>query len=271
MTAAEVDSRSGIQVLARVAEILRLLHGYPDGLSQAQVGERLDLARSTVSRLLMALEAEGLVVSMGPRGRYRLGPELARLASSARRNAWFDLHPLLVEFSYEIGETVDLSVLEGDRAVFVDQVVADNRLRAVSAVGDSFPLHASANGKAMLAAMPEPDLRRVLNGRLEDYTKNTLTTPAAVRSEVDRIRTSEGIAFDREEQSLGVCAIGAVIGTVDHDLLALSVPIPKQRFTGREEELRAAVLDFVNRADEWIARRHRVGARPPAHPDRQDL
>lgn len=255
MTAVDSESRSGIQVLARAAEILRLLHGYPDGLSQAQVGERLDLARSTVSRLLMALEAEGLVVSMGPRGRYRLGPELVRLASSARRNAWLDLHPLLVEFSYEIGETVDLSVLEGDRAVFVDQVVADNRLRAVSAVGDSFPLHASANGKAMLAAMPEPDLRRVLNGRLEEFTKNTLTTPTAVRAEIDRIKASDGIAFDREEQSFGVCAIGAVIGTVDHDLLALSVPVPKQRFTGREEEIRAAVLDFVNRSDEWIAAR----------------
>ncbi|MFM8155141.1 MAG: IclR family transcriptional regulator [Actinomycetes bacterium] len=248
-------NRSGIQVLARAADILRLLHGHPEGLSQPQIGLKVNLARSTVSRLLVALEAEGLVVSMGPRGRYRLGPELVRLASSARRNAWLDLHPLLVEFSYEIGETVDLSVLEGDRAVFVDQVVADNRLRAVSAVGDSFPLHASANGKAMLAAMPEPDLRRVLNGRLEEFTKNTLTTPTAVRAEIDRIKASDGIAFDREEQSYGVCAVGAVIGTVDHDLLALSVPVPKQRFTGREEEIRAAVLDFVNRSDEWIAAR----------------
>lgn len=249
------ESKSGIQVLARAADILRLLHGHPEGLSQTQIGAKVDLARSTVSRLLVALEAEGLVVSMGPRGRYRLGPELVRLASSARRNAWLDLHPLLVEFSYEIGETVDLSVLEGDRAVFVDQVVADNRLRAVSAVGDSFPLHASANGKAMLAAMPEPDLRRVLNSRLEEFTKNTLTTPTAIRAEIDRIRAGDGIAYDREEQSFGVCAVGAVIGTVDHDLLALSVPIPKQRFTGREDELRAAVLGFVNRVDEWIASR----------------
>jgi DNA-binding IclR family transcriptional regulator len=116
-------------------------------------------------------------------------------------------------------------------------------------------LHASANGKAMLAAMPEPDLRRVLNARLEGFTKNTLTTPTAIRAEIDRIRAGDGIAYDREEQSVGVCAVGAVIGTVDHDLLAFSVPLPKQRFTGREDELRAAVLGFVNRADEWIASR----------------
>jgi DNA-binding IclR family transcriptional regulator len=251
----ESDSRSGIQVLARAAEILRLLHGYPGGLSQAEIGERVGLARSTVSRLLTALEAEGLVMSQGPRGRYRLGPELIRLAASARRNAWLDLHPLLVELSYETGETVDLSVLEGDRAVFVDQVVSDNRLRTVSAVGDSFPLHASANGKALLAAMPEPDVRRVLGSRLEALTSNTITTPADLRAELDRIRADGGIAFDREEQSTGVCAVGAVIGTIDHDLLALSIPVPIQRFTGREDELKTAVLGFVDRVDAWLAAR----------------
>lgn len=252
---AEGESRSGIQVLARAAEILRLLHGNPAGMSQVEIGEQLGLARSTVSRLLMALEAEGLVASQGPRGRYRLGPELVRLAASARRNTWLDLHPLLVDLSYETGETVDLSVLEGDRAVFVDQVAGDNRLRAVSVVGDSFPLHASANGKAMLAAMPEPDLRRVLGARLDEYTPRTLTNASDLRADLARIRANDGIAFDREEQALGVCAVGAVIGTVDHDLLAVSVPVPTARFAGREAELSDAVHTFVARAEEWIANR----------------
>ena len=242
ISSGEAEGHSGIQVLARAVDILRLLHGYPGGLSQSEIGERLGLARSTVSRLLMALDSEGLVMSLGPRGRYRLGPELIRLAASARRTAWLDLHPLLVEFSFEIGETVDLSVLEGDRAIFVDQVVADNRLRAVSAVGDLFP-------------MPAPDVNRVLGGRLESLTENTLVTAADIRAELERIRAADGVAFDREEQSVGVSAIGAVIGTIDHDLLALSIPVPTQRFTGREAALQAAVLDFVSRVDVWIASR----------------
>jgi DNA-binding IclR family transcriptional regulator len=254
-TPSEADGKSGIQVLARAAEILRLLNSYPTGLTQTDVGERLGLARSTVSRLLMALEAEGFVVSLGPRGRYRLGPELVRLAASARRYAWLDLHPLLVDFSLEIGETVDLSVLENDRAVFVDQVVADNRLRAVSSVGDSFSLHASANGKAFLAAMPDVDVKRVLAGRLEALTEHTLTSSQQVREELQRVRDRGGVAFDVEEQSRGVCAVGAVAGTMDHDLLALSIPVPVQRFDGREEELAAAVLDFAGRVADWIAAR----------------
>lgn len=251
----DVDSRAGIQVLARAAEVLRLLHSNPGGMSQAEIGEQLGLARSTVSRLLMALDAEGLVASQGPRGRYRLGPELVRLAATARRTAWLDIHPLLVDFSYAIGETVDLSVLERDQAVFVDQVVADNRLRAVSEVGDAFPLHASANGKAMLAAMPEPDVRRILGARLQSLTPNTITDPDELRAEISRIRERDGIAVDCEEQSEGVCAVGAVIGTIDHDLLAVSIPVPTARFAGREEELRRALADFIARLDQWLGAR----------------
>lgn len=251
----ESDARSGIQVLNRAFDIMRLLNTHPAGLTQTEIAERLGLARSTASRLLMALEAEGFVIALGARGRYRLGPELVRLAASARRQAWQDLHPLLVELSSEIGETVDLSVLEGDRAVFVDQVVAGNRLRAVSAVGDSFPLHASANGKAFLASLPEVEVKRILSGRLEQFTPNTLTSPAAVRADLEHIRANGGVAMDREEHSLGVCAVGAVVGHLDHDLMAVSIPVPAARSAGREAELRATVADFAVRIAEVIANR----------------
>lgn len=259
-TAVEVERRPGIQVLARAFELLRILNGNPGGLYQTEIGERLGLARSTVSRLLIALESEGFVVALGPRGRYRLGPELVKLASTARRAAWLDLRPLLVAMSVEIGETVDLSVLEGDRAVFVDQVVADNRLRAVSSVGDSFPLHASANGKAFLAVMPEVEVKRFLAGRLEALTEHTMTTPAVLRAELEAIRARGGVALDLEEQSLGVCAVGAVVGHLDQDLIAVSIPVPVQRFRGREERLINAVADFAVRISDWIAqRRDRAG------------
>lgn len=251
-TQAGTDARSSVQVLARALEILRLLGTFPAGLTQTEIGERLSLPRSTVSRLLMALEAEGFVVGVGARGRYRLGPELVRLASAARRHAWMELRPMLVELSAQVGETVDLSVLEGDRAVFVDQVVASNRLRAVSAVGDSFPLHASANGKAMLASMPGADRKRVLAARLDRLTPNTITTAAELRRELEVI-DKDGVAYDREEQTEGVCAVGAVIGTVDHDLLAVSIPVPAQRFGEREQELHDTLLEFVDRVGEWLA------------------
>lgn len=248
----EGAGRSRIQVLSRAFDIMRLLNAHPPGLTQTEIGERMGLARSTVSRLLLALESEGFVVAMGPRGRYRIGSEVVRLAASARRQAWLDLHPVLVDLAEQIGETVDLSVLEGDRAVFVDQVVAGNRLRAVSAVGDSFPLHASANGKAFLSSASEAEIRRVLAGRLEAFTPSTLVNPADLRAEIASIRARGGVAIDREEHSEGICAVGAVVGHLDQDLVAISIPVPTTRFTGREEELAAAVSEFALRIAEAI-------------------
>lgn len=251
-----MDKRSSIQVLARAADVFRALQAHPSGLTQAEIGEQIGLSRSTVSRLVLSLEAEGLVSASGPRGRYRLGPEFVRMAAAARRSAWQEFHPLIAELSAQIGETVDLSVLERDRALFVDQVVSGARLQAVSAVGDSFPLHASANGKALLASLPEPDVRRVILGPLDRFTSRTVTDPDVLERELEQVRKT-GIAFDREEHSEGVCAIGLVVGLVDHDLLAVSVPMPTHRFSIRENEILDALGEFSVRVDECVLARER--------------
>lgn len=242
----ESDVRGGIQVIARAAEMLRLLQAHPGGLSQAEIGDGLGLARSTVSRILNALDDEGLVASRGVRGRYRLGPEIARMAGSVRAGLVIEMHPLLEELSRELGETVDLSILDGDRAAFVDQVVSPHRLRAISAVGESFPLHCCANGKAMLAKLPPAERDRVLPSRLVPFTANTITTPVALRDELEQIQ-ADGVAYDREEQTEGICAVGAVLGRRTGQMMAVSVPVPAQRFYGREAELAAALLNWVER------------------------
>jgi DNA-binding IclR family transcriptional regulator len=237
---------TGIQVIARAADILRVLRSAPEGLSQAEVAERVGLARSTIHRLLNALEDEGLVECGGRR--YRLGPEIGRMADTARRGQLSSLRPMLEELSQEVNETVDLSVLDGSRATFVDQVVAPHRLRAVSAVGESFPLHCSANGKAFLAAMSPPDLARALSGNLAKLTAHTITEPAALQEELARIR-AEGIAYDREEHTEGICAVGTTIRGLTGVAVAVSVPLPAQRFYGREPLLRDALLTWAQRVE----------------------
>lgn len=246
------DARSGgIQVIARAAEMLRLLQAHPGGLSQAEIGERLVMARSTVSRILNALEDEGLVASRGARGPYRLGPEIARMAGTVRLSVVTDLHPFLTELSRELDETVDLSIMDGDRADFADQVVPPRRLRAVSAVGESFPLYCCANGKALLASLPPEQLARVLPSRLAPLTPNTITSMAALRDELDRIRV-ERVAYDREEQTEGICAVGVALQGVSEQLVAVSVPVPAQRFYGRESELAEALLAWVEKVNAWF-------------------
>jgi DNA-binding IclR family transcriptional regulator len=232
---------SGVQVIARAAEMLRALQASPGGLSQADLSERLGLARSTVHRILGALEEEGLVAATRARGGYRLGPEIARMADAIRRDLLGRVHPFLQQLSRVLEETVDLSILDGDRITFLDQVVAPQRLRAVSAIGESFPLHACAPGKAMLAVLPPAVLGTLMTSRLRPLTAHTITTQAALRAELRKVRET-GVGYDREEHTEGICAVGAVIDATDPAPMAISVPMPAQRFHGREETVAAAVL-----------------------------
>ena len=74
--------KSQVQVIARAAAILRALEDTPQGLSLGQIARKVLLARSTVQRIVAALEAEKLLIAASPNGRVRLGPALLRLAAS---------------------------------------------------------------------------------------------------------------------------------------------------------------------------------------------
>jgi DNA-binding IclR family transcriptional regulator len=127
-------------------------------------------------------------------------------------------------------------------------VVTPHRLLAVSSVGESFPLHCTANGKAFLAGLPPQDLARALAGGLVALTPRTITDPAALAKELDRVR-EDGIAYDREEHAEGICAVGLVLRGL---AVAVSVPLPAQRFYGREAELRDALLSWAARVEQAL-------------------
>ena len=142
-------------MISRAAALLRALDGQPQGLSLSQLSQRISLPRSTVHRLVNALEREGFVAAASPNGRVRLGTELLRLAEGGRRDIQRELRPLMQQLFDDLNETVDLAVLDGDHLRFIDQIPAPHRLRAVSGVGATFPLHCTANGKAVLASLDE--------------------------------------------------------------------------------------------------------------------
>src|SRR5712664_2194545 len=76
------QDKSQVQVIARAAAILRALEEQPAGLSLGQIAQRVELARSTVQRIVAALAAEKLLIAASPTGRVRLGPTILRLAAS---------------------------------------------------------------------------------------------------------------------------------------------------------------------------------------------
>ena len=132
-------------------------------------------------------------------------------------------------------------MLDGAGVRFIDQLAAPHRLRAVSAVGSTFPLHCTANGKALLAALGDEQLRDLLPARLERFTPATITARDDLRAELAEIRSS-GVAYDREEHTEGICAVAAVVRDAGGPVAAISVPVPTQRFAGQEARYAAAVL-----------------------------
>lgn len=145
------NGRGGIQVISRAASVLRSLKEHPEGLSLGQIAADVDLPRSTVQRIVGALQAERLLIANISGGGVRLGPELGALAEAAQFNTAEQCRPLLVELTQSTSETSDLSVLRGDKMIFLDQVPGTHRLRTVSSIGEVFPLTTTANGRACLA------------------------------------------------------------------------------------------------------------------------
>jgi DNA-binding IclR family transcriptional regulator len=238
------NQAGGIQVIARAGQILRTLAATRDGLSLSEVAQRVQLPKSTVHRIIGALENEGLVAAAPPNGGYKLGPEVLRLASGEDAELRTEVRPLLRRLSDEVNETVDLSVLIQDQVSFIDQVAAPHRLRAVTGVGASFPAHCTANGKALLAAHRDEMLRKLLPAKLAAATPNTITDREVLIEQLDTVRRL-GYAEDREELTLGISAVGAVISDGFGPVAAVSVPVPTQRFTGNESSLAGSLVSAV--------------------------
>jgi DNA-binding IclR family transcriptional regulator len=187
------------------------------------------------------LETERFVAAASPNGRVRLGPALLRLAGAVRSDYVALIHPYLEQLSHDLSETVDLAIIQGDHLVFIDQVISSQRLRTVSAVGESFPLYCTANGKAYLATLSDDQIAALLGRAFEARTPFTLTQLDELIGDLKSVRGS-GVAFDREEHAVGICAAGVAFYDPQGNPLANSVPVPAQRFEEQCEAIKAALL-----------------------------
>jgi DNA-binding IclR family transcriptional regulator len=226
------NDKSQVQVIARAATILRVLEEENSGLSLGQIAQRVNLARSTVQRIVAALETEKLVIAATPNGRVRLGPTILRLAASVRSDFIALARPYLERLSEELHETVDLATVKKDHLVFIDQVIGLQRLRTASAVGETFPLYCTANGKAYLAQLSDSAVEALIGRAYQSRTPKTLTRIDALLAELKSARRN-GVAYDREEHMLGICAVGIALQDPLGNSVAISVPVPTQRFPNR--------------------------------------
>lgn len=240
---ADISGSRGVQVIARAANILRLLEERPDGLTLAEIARDLGLARSTVQRILAALAAEDFVVEAQPGRGARIGPGLARIAASLAASATELLHSRLVALRDEFGETVDLSILSGGSAVFIDQIPGRQRLVALSAVGQRFPLHCTANGKAMLACYSQEQAAALLDKSVASHASHPLADLDKLFREIATARRTR-LGFDLGEHDASIGAVGVAVFDAFGRPVAVSIPVPWSRFAKRRDVLAKALRRF---------------------------
>jgi DNA-binding IclR family transcriptional regulator len=242
------ERRDGVQVLSRAALLLRELSMVPEGLTPIALADRVGLPRSTCYRIVGALCQEGLM-RLTPSGKLHIGAGLIGIAAAGRRELRHEAGPYLKRLSLELHETVELVVLDGDEALFTDQYVPQRSLRVVAEVGDRFPLYCTACGKALLAKLPPAEAERLIPDPLQPLTRFTKLDRRALLEELDVVRAS-GVAFDHQEHTLGVSAVGAAVRDAGGSMAAITVAMPAARLENLEgrvaEELLRARDDIEN-------------------------
>jgi IclR family acetate operon transcriptional repressor len=236
-----VEDRGGVQVIARCAAILRALGENPAGLSLGGIAKAVGLPRSTVQRIVNALEAEQFVESAGPGGGTRLGPALLKLVSRLEADIVTVARADLEALSRQTGETVLLTQTLGHQSRVLYDAISEQEVRIVPQPAALLNLHALSHGKVALARMNDAAVRACLGpDPLRRLTPRTITDHATLSRELDGVRAT-GLAFDREEHGEGVCAIGTGISYAGRDY-EIVVLMPAYRFDASEEAIRTALL-----------------------------
>ena len=218
-----------------------------DGLTIDELSEHLGLAPSTVHRHLATLKKHGYVVRDGDV--YALGLQFLTIGGQIQRRVTD--YPMIKEkvdaLADETGERAQFMVEENGQRVYLYTEVGQSAVQTGAHVGKRGAIHTSAAGKAILAAYDRDRVEAIIDARGLDADHDAIATREELFEELDRIR-DRGYAFNRQETTAGVHAVGAPVTAGGEVIGALSVSGPANRITGDRftESLPERILGAVN-------------------------
>lgn len=249
------SKQGGIQVVARSGAILRALAANPQGISLATIAQQVNLPRSTVQRIVNALETENLVEPLGPAGGFKLGPAFGQLIRMTQVDIVSETHPHLDMLCEQLQETTALSSASNNMVNVIDAVVAERVLRVVLPLGNSAPLHSTAVGRVLLATMSPEELETALSLPVPKFTPQTLNIPD-LRKELEQIK-SQGYAFEQNQYIEGISSIAIPLETYMGNF-SISIIMPSSRFPKKIEPMLEAMNTARTRIELRIGREHQV-------------
>ena len=261
-----MSNQSGTQAVDRAARLLAEVVHSADPMTFTGLSAATGLAKSTTSRLLLALERNGLV-RRDDHGRFLPGEMFVSFAwrGGAEAGLVAVAQPFLDRLGKATGETINLGVASGNGMVEqIAQVDSTYLIGGTNWIGMSVPLHCSALGKVLLAYGAAQLSGQLPGGALERRTDKTVTSEAALRTELATVRT-RGYAVTDEELEPGLIAVATPVRGYDGAVVAaLSVSGPTTRmnrdglpamagYCAEEAAALSAVLGYRQRG----ARQHR--------------
>ena len=246
------EQRYIIRSVSRALELLRTFSGAQSELSLAEVSRRLNLNRSTVFRLIVTLQAHGYLERDRETAKYRLGVTCLELGSvflnqsDMRKEAL----PILNDLRDDCKETVHLARLAGSEVVYLEKLDGLLPIGIMgSRVGRRAPAHCTGLGKAMLAYMPEGEIRQLYaESGLRRFTPNTITDLEELIRELAHTR-ERGYAIDNEEHEPDVKCVAVPIWDYHQNMVgAISVAGPVGRIDRRIAEGLVFRVQEVGRA-----------------------
>ncbi len=243
-----------VQSVDRALTVLGLLAQHGE-LGVTELATDLGVHKSTAFRLVATLEAHDLVEQVSDRGKFRLGVGVLRLAgaTAVRLDLVQESRPVANKLAAAVGETVNVAVLSGFEALYLDQVSGPSALALHNWAGQRIPLHATSNGKILLAHAPARLLAE-LPRPLRRFTPRTIVEDTVLAKDLDDVRR-RGWAIAVDELEDGLTAIAAPITGADGTVVAsLSASGPTFRVT---RERTPDVVALVVRAAREVS--HRLG------------
>lgn len=216
----------------KALDILAAFQDHPSGLGISEVARIAQLPKTTTHRLMNTLAARGALERSGDI--FRLGPTIFDIVQSTGNSIRANLisevvTPFLASLFEQTRHTVHLAYLEGNDVAYANKLFSTKRLNSPSRIGGRAPSYCTGVGKVLLAH-DESRAQVVLNRELTAWTPYTITEPDKLRAELTNIR-ADGIAFDRQEITLGLsCVAAPVFGVENRAVAALSISSPSERF-----------------------------------------
>jgi len=227
-----------MKTLEKCVRILTLFGELNPSLSVADIASRLSLPKSTAYRYISALKVHGLIEEDTKEGDYRLGAKILELARSISGRPLQQIAlPLMERLSDKTGETVILSSLRKQEGVCLEKVEGHHALRVSHERGATFPLHAGASGKVLLAYLDPKEQDEIIKRvGLTKFSKTTITNPHLLKDELASIK-EQGFAKSDGEVIQGTYGIGAPIFSPSRNAIAaLSISAPSYRLEGKKRK-----------------------------------